>query len=87
MLNTPLKSGEQGESAFRIQIISLAHLFLNRQFKVKKTDYILPTGNPILQSQKAISIKRNDTTWESIAITKAYYIKGHQQLITVVEGS
>lgn len=84
MFNTPLKSGGQGESAFRIQIISLAHFFLKRQFKDKTTDYILPTGKPVLQSQKAISIKRNDTTWESIAVTKAYCIKRHQQLITVL---
>lgn len=74
MLPTPLKSGAQGERAFRIQIISLAHLFFKRQFKVKKADYILSTGNPTLQNQKAISIKRNDSTRESTAITKAYYI-------------
>lgn len=86
MLTTPLKSGGQGESTFRIQIISLPHLFLKRQFKVKKADYILPTGNPILQSQKAISIKRNDTRRESIAVTNTYYIKRNQQLITLLGG-
>lgn len=87
MLTTPLKSGAQGESAFRIQIISLAHLFQKRQFKVKKADYIVPTVNPTLQSQKAVSIKRNDTTWESIALTKVYYIKGNQQISADLWGS
>lgn len=71
------------------QLAWLAFLvfFLMRQFKVRKTDYILPTGNPILQNQKAISIKRNDTTWESIVTTEVYYVRGHQQLITVLWGS
>ena len=89
MLNIPLECGREGESAFRIQIISLADFFTvtiqSQKDWLHFTSWKSYPTRP--EGSNAASIKRNETTRESIATTKAYHIKGHLQLITVLGGS